>query len=208
MALWSTGKKQASNWNSSKDKVDFFYLKGIVEKILKRLGLNDGISLSPIQNDFYAEGLSFKIRKKKVVEIGNVRSSILKPFGIKQDVYYADLNWEAILEFLKDQKINYKEVSKYPEVKRDLALLLDNEVLFSELEAISLRTDKNILKKVSLFDVYQGAKLPEGKKSYALSFLFSDEEKTLTDKVVDKAILKIFKSLEHQLKVELRDGEL
>ena len=208
MALWSTGKKQASNWNSSKDKVYFFYLKGIVEKILKRLGLNDGISLSPIQNDFYAEGLSFKIRKKKVVEIGNVRSSILKPFGIKQDVYYADLNWEAILEFLKDQKINYKEVSKYPEVKRDLALLLDNEVLFSELEAISLRTDKNILKKVSLFDVYQGAKLPEGKKSYALSFLFSDEEKTLTDKVVDKAILKIFKSLEHQLKVELRDGEL
>jgi len=208
LALWSTGKKQASNWNSSKDKVDFFYLKGIVEKILKRLGLNDGISLSPIQNDFYAEGLSFKIRKKKVVEIGNVRSSILKPFGIKQDVYYADLNWEAILEFLKDQKINYKEVSKYPEVKRDLALLLDNEVLFSELEAISLRTDKNILKKVSLFDVYQGAKLPEGKKSYALSFLFSDEEKTLTDKVVDKAILKIFKSLEHQLKVELRDGEL
>ena len=109
---------------------------------------------------------------------------------------------------LKDQKITYKEVSKYPEVKRDLALLLDNEVLFSELEAISLRTDKNILKKVSLFDVYQGAKLPEGKKSYALSFLFSDEEKTLTDKVVDKAILKIFKSLEHQLKVELRDGEL
>ena len=208
LALWSTGKKQASNWNSSKDNVDFFYLKGIVEKILKSLGLNDGISLSPIQNDFYAEGLAYKIRKKKVVEIGNVRSSILKPFGIKQDVYYADLSWEAILELLKDQKISYKEVSKYPEVKRDLALLLDNEVLFSELEAISLRTDKNILKKVSLFDVYQGAKLPEGKKSYALSFLFSDEEKTLTDKVVDKAILKIFKSLEHQLKVELRDGEL
>ena len=87
--------------------VDFFYLKGIVEKILKRLGLNDGISLSPIQNDFYAEGLVYKIRKKKVVEIGNVRSSILKPFGIKQDVYYADLNWEAILELLKDQKITY-----------------------------------------------------------------------------------------------------
>ena len=99
-------------------------------------------------------------------------------------------------------------MSKFREVRRDLALLLDKEVLFSELESIAFRSDKNILKEVSLFDVYQGAKLPDGKKSYALSFLFRDEEKTLTDKVVDKAILKIFKSLEHQLKAELRDGTL
>lgn len=109
---------------------------------------------------------------------------------------------------LKDQKTKYKEVSKFPEVRRDLALLVDNEVLFSELQSIALRTDKHLLKEVSLFDVYQGDKVAEGKKSYALSFLFRDEEKTLTDKVVDKAILKIFKSLEHQLKAELRDGTL
>jgi len=208
LALWATGRKQESNWNSSKDKVDFFYLKGMVEKLLKRLGLHKGISLNPIQNDFFSEGLAYKIRKKKVLEIGHVRPDLLKSFGIKQEVHYADLNWDAILELLKDQKTTYKEVSKFPEVRRDLALLLDKEILFSELESISLRSDKNILKEVSLFDVYQGEKLPEGKKSYALSFLFRDEEKTLTDKVVDKAILKIFKSLEHQLKAELRDGTL
>ena len=130
------------------------------------------------------------------------------PSHIKQEVFYADLNWDAILELLKDQKTKYKEVSKFPEVRRDLALLVNNEVLFSELQNIALRTDKNLLKEVSLFDVYQGDKVADGKKSYALSFVFRDEEKTLTDKIVDKAILKIFKSLEHQLKAELRDGTL
>ena len=109
---------------------------------------------------------------------------------------------------LKDQKTKYKEVSKFPAVRRDLALLLDKKTAFAELESIALRSDKNLLKEVNLFDVYEGDKLPEGKKSYALSFIFRDEEKTLTDKVVDKAILKIFKSLEHQLNVELRDGTL
>ena len=123
-------------------------------------------------------------------------------------MFYADLNWDAILEMLKNQKTSYKEVSKFPAVRRDLALLLDEQVTFTELEAIALRTDKHLLKEVKLFDVYQGDKLAKGKKSYALSFVFRDEEKTLTDKVVDKAILKIFKSLEHQLKAELRDGTL
>ena len=208
LALWVSGKKQGASWSSSKDKVDFFYLKGIVEKLLQRLGLHKGVTFSAIQTDLFSEGLAYKIRKKKVLEIGNVRSSILKSSGIKQEVFYADLNWDAILELLKDQKTKYKEVSKFPEVRRDLALLVDNEVLFSDLQSIALRTDKNLLKEVSLFDVYQGDKVAEGKKSYALGFLFRDEEKTLTDKVVDKAILKIFKSLEHQLKAELRDGAL
>lgn len=208
LALWVSGKKQEVSWSSSKEKVDFFYLKAIVEKLLQRLGLHKGVSVSAIQTDLFSEGLAYKIRKKKVLEIGNVRSSILKSSGIKQEVFYADLNWDAILELLKDQKTKYKEVSKFPEVRRDLALLVDNEVLFADLQSIALRTDKNLLKEVSLFDVYQGDKVAEGKKSYALSFLFRDEEKTLTDKVVDKAILKIFKSLEHQLKAELRDGTL
>ena len=208
LALWVTGNKQEANWNSSKSKVDFFYLKGMVEKILQRLGLNKGVSVNPIQTDVFSEGLVYKIRKKKVLEIGAVRSSILKSVGVKQEVFYADLNWDMVLDLLKDQKTKYKEVSKFPGVRRDLALLLNDEVLFSEVESIALRSDKNLLKEVSLFDVYQGDKLPEGKKSYALSFLFKDEEKTLTDKVVDKAILKIFKSLEHQLKAELRDGTL
>ena len=208
LALWMTGKKQEESWNAKSDKVDFFHMKGLVEKILQKLGLNQGVSLSQTQTDLLSEAVVYKIRKKKVVELGMVRKSILKNFGIKQEVFYADLNWDAIMEMLKNQKTSYKEVSKFPAVRRDLALLLDEKVAFAELEAIALRSDKNLLKEVKLFDVYQGDKLPEGKKSYALSFVFSDEEKTLTDKVVDKAILKIFKSLEHQLKAELRDGTL
>jgi phenylalanyl-tRNA synthetase beta chain len=183
-------------------------MRGMVEKLLQKLGLNSGVALSELQNDLISEGLTYKIRKKKVVEMGLVRKSILKGFGIKQEVFYADINWDAILEMMKGQKTSYKEVSKFPAVRRDLALLLDKQVSFAELENIALRTDKQLLKKVSLFDVYQGDNLPEGKKSYALSFLFRDDEKTLTDKVIDKAILKIFKSYEHQLKAELRDGTL
>ena len=101
----------------------------------------------------------YKLRKKKVLETGLLRKSLLKRFGIKQDVYYADLNWGLILELLKDHKTKYKEVSKYPAVRRDLALLLDKKVAFSELEALALRTDKNLLKEVKLFDVYEGDKL-------------------------------------------------
>ena len=142
LALWVTGNKQEASWNSSKAKVDFFYIKGIVEKLLQRLGLHKGVSVNPIQSDLFSEGLAYKIRKKKVLEIGAVRSSILKASGIKQEVFYADLNWDAILELLKDQKTKYKEVSKFPEVRRDLALLVNNEVLFSELQNIALRTDK------------------------------------------------------------------
>ena len=208
LALWLTGGKQEEGWNAKSDKVDFFHMKGLVEKILQKLGLNQGVSLSQTQTDLLSEAVVYKIRKKKVVELGMVRKSILKNFGIKQEGFYADLNWDAILEMLKNQKTSYKEVSKFPAVRRDLALLLDEKVAFTELETIALRSDKNLLKEVKLFDVYQGDKLAKGKKSYALSFVFRDEEKTLTDKVVDKAILKIFKSLEHQLKAELRDGTL
>ena len=208
LAMWTTGKKEDENWNASKSNVDVFQMRGFVEKLLFKLGLDKGVALSQIQSDVFSEAVVYKLRKKKVLETGLLRKSLLKRFGIKQDVYYADLNWGLILELLKDQKTKYKEVSKYPAVRRDLALLLDKKVAFSELEALALRTDKNLLKEVNLFDVYEGDRLAEGKKSYALSFVFRDDAKTLTDKVVDKAILKIFKSLEHQLQVELREGTL
>lgn len=208
LALWTTGKKQEENWNASKSRVDFFLMRGFVEKLLHKLGLNKGISLSQIQSDIFSEGVCYKVRKKKVLETGTVRKSVLKSFGIKQEVFYTDINWDLVLEMLKNQKTNYKEVSKFPAVRRDLALLMDKQVAFAELESVAMRCDKNLLKEVKLFDVYEGDKLAAGKKSYALSFVFRDDSKTLTDKVVDKAILKIFKSLEHQLSVELREGTL
>ena len=208
LALWTTGKKQEENWNATKSKVDFFQMRGFIEKLLHKLGLHKGVSLSQINSDIFSEGLCYKIRKKKVLETGTVQKSVLKSFGIKQEVFYTDINWDLVLEMLKNQKTNYKEVSKFPAVRRDLALLMDKQVAFAELESIARRSDKNLLKEVKLFDVYEGDKLAAGKKSYALSFVFRDETKTLTDKVVDKAILKIFKSLEHQLSVELREGTL
>ena len=208
LALWVTGKKQDQTWNATSDNVDFFYIKGLVEKILQKLGLMHEATIKPLQTDLFSEGLVYKIRKKKTIEIGYVRTSILKNFGIKQDVFYADFNWDVIFDLLKSKKTVYKEVSKYPFVRRDLALLLDKNICFSEIETLAFKSSNNLLKKVSLFDVYQGDKLQKNKKSYALSFIFRDEEKTLTDKVVDKAILKIYTSLEQELKVALRDGVL
>lgn len=208
LALWLTGNKQSEGWNASKENVDFFYLKGMVEKVLMKLGINKGVSQSQMQTDLLSEGLAYKFRKKKIVEFGELRKSVAKTFGIKQTVLYAEFNWGLIVSLLKDVKTKYKEVSKFPSVRRDLALLLDEGQSFAEIEAIALKSDKNLLKEVNLFDVYQGDKLPEGKKSYAVSFIFADEDKTLTDKVVDKAIQKIYKSLEHQLNISLRDGSL
>lgn len=208
LALLMTGKKQDESWNVSSAKVDFFYMKGTVEKLLRKLGLFKGVSSSTIQSDIVSEGLSYEIRKKKVVEFGIVKKSILKKFGLKQEVLYADFNWDLMMIMLKNQKSKYKEVSKFPSVRRDLALLLDKKITFAELKHVAFESDNNLLRQVNLFDVYEGDKLPSDKKSYALSFLFSDEEKTLTDQVVDKLILKIYTSLEQKFRVELRDGTL
>ncbi len=208
LGIWITGDKTKQAWNTKAQEVDFFYLKGVVEKILMKLGISKGINSLTVQNDIFSEALQYKFRKKKIVVFGQVKSSISKRVGLKQKVYYADINWGELMRLLSDVKVKYKEVSKFPSVRRDLALLLNNEISFSQVETIAIKTDKNLLKQVNLFDVYQGDKLPKGKKSYAVSFVFSDEERTLTDKMVDKSVQKIYKSLEEHLNVELRDGSL
>lgn len=208
LGIWITGDKTKQAWNTKTQEVDFFYLKGVVEKVLMKLGISKGINSLTIQNDIFTEALQYKFRKKKIVEFGQVKSSMAKLVGLKQKVYYADINWGEIMRLLSDVKVKYKEVSKFPSVRRDLALLLNDEVSFSEIETIATKSDKNLLKQVNLFDVYQGDKLPKGKKSYAVSFVFSDDERTLTDKMVDKSVQKIYKSLEEHLNVELRDGSL
>ena len=208
LALWMTGNKQEENWNVGAQKVDFFYMKGIVQKLLQKLGLQHGMTISISKSKLFQDGVIYKSRKQTIAEIGILRNSLLIKNGIKQEVLYAELNWDIIIQMYKDQKIKHKAVTKFPSVRRDLALLMTKEVSFSEIENIAFRTEKHLLKEVKLFDVYEGAKLSDGKKSYALSFTFRDEDKTLVDKVVDSSILKIFKSLEQQLNVELRDGVL
>ncbi|WP_417867614.1 phenylalanine--tRNA ligase subunit beta [Xanthomarina gelatinilytica] len=203
LSLFVTGNKQNERWNVASQTSDFFYLKGIVTSVLERLGLT-AIKTSPFKNDVFSEGIIFSIGKKQVVEFGLVKKSILKHFGISQDVLFADFNWDEVIDLAKHKTIVFKNIPKYPEVKRDFALLLDESVSFEDIDRIANNTEKNLLKNVNLFDVYQGNNLPEGKKSYAVSFTFQDEHKTLTDKQIDKIMNKLQDNFAKEVGAELR----
>ena len=203
LMLLLTGKVNSENWNTTKDKTDFFVMKEKVEHILFRLGITK-IKSEEISTYGFSEGLMYKHKKNRLVCFGKVDKKIIKSFGIKQELYYADFNWDLILNLVLNTKIKYSEVSKFPSVKRDLSLLIDKEVTFKELNTIAKQTETKILKSVNLFDVYVGDKLPEGKKSYALSFILEDNTKTLTDKYIDKVMNKLISSYETKLGAEVR----
>lgn len=203
LTLFLTGNKTSESWNNPQTPSDFFYLKGTITATLERLGITR-FNTKPFKNDVFSEGLLLEQGKTKLVEFGLVKNSILKHFGISQTVVYADFNWDAIIEIAKRNTISYKAIPKYPEVRRDFALLLDDKVLFEDIHTISKQTEKQLLKSVNLFDVYQGKNLPNGKKSYAVGFTFQDENKTLTDKQVDKIMSKLKSNFETKLGAELR----
>lgn len=199
-----TGKKYADNWNDASETHSFYSLKGIVSAVLKRLGLEKFLKEKAIETGELLDGVQLYLLKTKIGEIGLVSGKLKKQFGIKNDVFIADLDWDAILSSLKMNKIVYKELPKTFAVKRDFSLLLDTAVSYSSIEEIARNADKNLLKEVGLFDVYEGKNLPEGKKSYAVSFVFQDAEKTLQDVQIDAVMNKIRKGLEEQLGAELR----
>jgi phenylalanyl-tRNA synthetase beta chain len=203
LSLFVTGNKTQERWNTSATPSDFFYLKGTIEAVLERLGLNR-LKSAPTKMDILSEGMSLSIGKKKLVEFGLVKKSVLKHFGISQNVLFADFNWDNVLEMAKHNKIKYSAIPKYPEVRRDFALLLDNSVTFEEIHTIAKQTEKQLLKSVNLFDVYEGKNLPDGKKSYAVSFTLQDEHKTLNDKTIDKIMSKLQANFESKLGAELR----
>lgn len=203
LSLLVTGNKTDENWINSNNKSDFFFLKGSIISILERLGISR-FNETPINNDLFNEGLSMSLGKTKLVDFGLVKKSILKHFDISQDVLYGNFYWDAILEIAKRNKITFKNITKYPEVRRDFALLLDENVNFESIYKLAKQSEKKLLKKVNLFDVYQGNKLPKGKKSYAVSFTLQDENKTLTDKQIDKIMNKLQQNFEKQLGAELR----
>ncbi len=203
LALFVTGNKDAERWNTHQQPSNFFYLKGIITAVLERLGLK-GIKVSPIENDVFSEGISLRIGKKILVDFGLVNKKIMKHFDISQDVLFADFNWDNVIDLVKHTSVNFKELPKYPSTRRDFALLIDDNVTFEAIDAIANQTEKRLLKNVDLFDVYQGEKLPKGKKSYAVSFKFQDEHSTLTDKQVDKIMQKLQSNFEAQLGAELR----
>lgn len=199
-----TGKKHTENWNDPSDAHTFYSLKGIVLAVFKRLGLDKFLKEKAIENNPLLDGIQLSVLKTKVGQIGLVSGSLKKQFGIKHDVFIADLDWDVILASLKMNKIIYKELPKTFAVRRDFSLLLDTGVKYAQIEEIARNTDKNLLKEVGLFDVYEGKNLPEGKKSYAVSFTFQDAEKTLQDAQIDGIMNKIRKGLEEQLGAELR----
>jgi phenylalanyl-tRNA synthetase beta chain len=203
LALFLTGNKDSERWNSTAQPSNFFYLKGIITAVLERLGLNS-IKISPIQNDIFSEGISLSLGKKTLVDFGLVNKKIMKHFDISQEVLFADFNWDNVIEMAKHNSVNFKELPKYPETRRDFALLLDDSITFEMIDTIANQTEKRLLKDVDLFDVYQGDNLPAGKKSYAVSFKFQDEHSTLTDKQVDKIMNKLQSNFEEQLGAKLR----
>ena len=204
LSLFVTGFKNEESWtNAPQEKTNFFYLKGSITSILTRLGISR-FQESETKNDVFSEGLQLSIGRDMLVNFGVLKSKIAKHFDINQDVFYADFNWDTIIEVAKRNKIKFTPIPKYPEVRRDFALLLNNDVTFESITKIAKKTEKQLLKDINLFDVYQGKNLPNGKKSYAVSFTFLDENKTLTDKVVDKVMNKLQNNFERELGAELR----
>ena len=203
LTLFVTGNRTQDSWKTGTEKADFFYLKGIVTNLLSRLGF-DNLKTSPLKTDVFSEGIVLSLGKMKLVEFGTVKRTVLKEFSIKQEVLFADFNWTAILDLAGKKKIKVTDLPKFPSVKRDLALLLDNQVTFKEIYNLANQSEKKLLKQVDLFDVYEGDKLPEGKKSYAVSFVLQDENKTLADKQIDKIMQKLQQTFEKNLNAVLR----
>ena len=206
LGLWVTGKKVSNSWAHPDENSSVYELKAYVENIMKRLGLDlHNLVTGNLSDDIFATALSMNTKAgKRLATFGVVSKKLLKAFDIDNEVYYADLNWKELMKAIRSVKISYKEISKFPAVKRDLALLLDKNIQFAEIEKIAYETEKKLLKEVELFDVYEGKNLEAGKKSYAVSFLLQDETQTLNDKMIDKIMSKLVKNLEDKLGAKLR----
>lgn len=202
LTLFQTGNRNQENWTTPQKPSDFFLFKGYIEGILSRLGISNAKNVA-VNTDVLSEGIALGIGSDILVEFGVVKKSILKHFGIKQEVFYGDFNWANVLKLMSG-KIKYTEIPKYPEVRRDLALLVDQTVTYDAIYTIARQTEKSLLKNINLFDVYEGQNLPEGKKSYALSFIIQDTTKTLEDAQIDKIMNKLKKNFETELGASLR----
>ena len=206
LGLWVTGKRVSGSWAHADEDSSVYELKAYVENIFARLGLNmRNIVVGNLTDGIYSAALSYHTRGGKLLAtVGVVSKKLTKAFDIDNEVYYADINWKNVLQAIKSVKVSYTELSKFPSVKRDLALLLDKSVQFADIERIAYECERKLLKAVELFDVYEGKNLEPGKKSYAISFILQDEEKTLNDKQIDKIMSKLIASYEKQLGAKLR----
>ena len=202
-SLAIAGRKESEQWNNSNNVVSFFDIKAPVDAIIKRLKV-EGIRIEEYEGTYFDYGLSYKKGEKVLVSLGAVSKKNLKKADVDGPVFFAQFDFDLLVKVIKKNKITYKEVSKFPSVRRDLALLLDESVSFEQLRLIANKTERKLLKEVQIFDVYKGDKLPSGKKSYALSFILQDEEKTLTDKQIDTIIQKLIINFEKEVGATVR----
>ena len=204
--LWLTGKRVEGSWAHANEESSFYELSAYVENILRRIGVKPGMIVrKKSDSEIFSAGITIENRGgKKLIEMGIIAKKLQKQFGLDAPVFYAELNWTALMKVIKKNEVLYTEVPKFPAVSRDLALLVDNSVEFAQIEQIARQTEKKLLKNVELFDVYEGDKLPAGKKSYAVNFVLQDEEKTMGDKQIDAIMQKLITNLKKQLNAELR----
>jgi phenylalanyl-tRNA synthetase beta chain len=205
LSVYVTGNQQNESWYITAQKTDYHFLKSIVFATLRKTGVALH-KLLAVESDtrLFAEGESFSLNNKTLVSIGRLNSAVLKQFDIKQDVYYAEIDWNSLLREVKPDSVKFSEISRYPEVRRDLALLLDKSVKFIDIEAIAYKNGKGILRSVNLFDVYEGDKIEAGKKSYAVSFTMQDDQKTLTDNDIEKLMKRLSEVFEKELGAVIR----
>ena len=206
ISLFITGKRVEGNWAHADEQSSIYELKAVVENILRRVGMPaNNIVIKHSDNNIFSKGVQYETRAGKVlVELGILSLKLKKAFDIEQDVFYADVHWDNLMKAIKKVNLTYTDISKYPSVSRDLALLVDKSVQFEQIEQIARQTEKKLLKSVVLFDVYEGKNLPAGKKSYAVNFILQDEEKTLNDKQIDAIMKKLIANLTGKLNAELR----
>ena len=205
LMLIATGKESRNQWSSNDVDIDFYFVSGLVSSIFEKLGLNKSrVNLEESESGSYAYSLQYLINNDLLAEVSLISNKLVKQFDIGQDVYCADINWTKLIKYLTFADVKYKPVPKFPIVKRDLSLVLNNNIKFSDLKDVAMKTERKLLKNVYLFDIYEGSNIAEDKKSYALSFIIQDDNKTLTDKVIEKTMNSIIRVFEQQFNAQLR----
>jgi len=205
LGMLLSGNQTIASWNLKAEPTNFFVLKSYAEKVLHKFGVNiEKTTIQELSNELYSDGLTYFMGEKVLFTIGKVHPKLLKQFDIKQDIFFAEVRWDVAVRFFGRNTVSYTEIPKFPEVKRDLALLINSDITFKTLKDIAHKTEKKLLKAVTLFDVYEGEKLGEGKKSYALNFIIQDETKTLTDVQIDGIMNNLIAAYEKEVNAKLR----
>ncbi len=203
--LYITGKTGRESWNHKTNPTDFFHIKSATEMILSRLGINgSGILVHENSKKYFAESLTYSFHNQLIAETGKISKSYLAKFDIGQDVFYSHMDWDLIMKIIKNNVISYRELPKYPSVRRDLAMLLDKGVTFGQIREIAYRTEKTVLQDIGLFDVYENESLGTNKKSYAVSFILRDNLRTMTDKNIEKTMNNLIRAFENELGARIR----